>query len=393
VSAERPPLPNSYEGLLQRARTAYRAADLRTALDLYQRLVERLGRLNERILARRPELEGLLFEARSELASILEAEGRYAEAIEVKEALLAGHPEAATGLRRDIAQLRVARGEVETGLAELHALAEEQPDDAWTWIAIGFETRVEGRFAQGQAALDRALQVCQQDDARTRASIHYQRFLLFEQMGQLDDAMAAWNAAADADPEVVRTIGEVSTMLADAGRYSEALQYVDRNPNELQAGFQRGLIASRTGNAYKARTEWEKVAHLEPATFEYGYESWTEAVLRVGDADEALTRLRALLARYVSPRLLTLSGIAWAMKGDAGLAASLFQQAIDLTRRSRPPKQKLDSKDWHLLDSLVADDAIKRELRPYFAVIETLWGSQTGRARSDEGPILPPLHR
>jgi tetratricopeptide (TPR) repeat protein len=392
MSAERPPLPNSYEGLLQRARTAYRAADVQTALDLYHRLVERLGRLSERILARRPELEGLLSEARSELARVLEGEGHYAEAIELKEALLKSGVQDAHNLRREIAHLRVARGDVETGLAELYALAEEKPDDAWTWFSIGFETRVEGRFAQSEAALDRALEVCDRDDTQTRASIYYQRFALFKQMGRLDDAMAAWNAAAEADPELVRTIGEVSTMLADAGRYSEALQYVDRNPNALQAGFQRGLIASLTGNMYNAQREWKAVASLEPTDYKYGYESWTEAVLRLGNPDPALERLRDLLARYVSPRLLTLAGIGWAMVGDAELAASLFQQAIDLTRRGRPPKQKLDSKDWQLLDSLVRDDTIKRELRPYFAVIETLWGSQMGGTRSDEGPVLPPLH-
>ena len=64
----------------------------------------------------------------------------------------------------------------------------------------------------------------------------------------------------------------------------------------------------------------------------------------------------------------------WAMRNDAELASALFQQAIQMMRTERPPKQKLDSDDWRLLDSLVTDDATKSKLKPYFAVLETLWG-------------------
>jgi hypothetical protein len=62
------------------------------------------------------------------------------------------------------------------------------------------------------------------------------------------------------------------------------------------------------------------------------------------------------------------------MRGDRELATALFQQAINLMRRDRPPRQKLNSSDWRLLDSLVTDDEIKVALKPYFAVVETLWG-------------------
>jgi hypothetical protein len=62
------------------------------------------------------------------------------------------------------------------------------------------------------------------------------------------------------------------------------------------------------------------------------------------------------------------------MRKDRELAGALFQQAINLLRRRRPPKQKLDGADWRLLDSLVGDDETKKTLKPYFAVIETVWG-------------------
>jgi len=62
------------------------------------------------------------------------------------------------------------------------------------------------------------------------------------------------------------------------------------------------------------------------------------------------------------------------MRKDPEVAAALFQQAISLLRRRRPPKQKLDRADWQLLDSLVTDEDTKNPLKTYFAVVESLWG-------------------
>jgi tetratricopeptide (TPR) repeat protein len=283
-------------------------------------------------------------------------------------------------------------GEVESGLAELRALIEEKPDDIWRWVWLGVETRIEGRFAESQAALDQALEVGGEDDPSALAFAHYQRFHLFKEMGHLDQAVASWEQAAAHDPAVLMMVQEVYTMLTAVGRYSEALHYVDRDANELQAGFQRGLIASLTGNASQAREEWQSVAGMNPADFEYGYESWAEAVLRLGDPQPALDRMQELMMRYGTPRLVVLAGIAWAMQGNTRLATLYLQHAITLLRRGRPPKQKLDSADWHLLDSLVADDRIKAEFRSYFAVLETLWDRSTTASGQGEGLVLPPLH-
>jgi hypothetical protein len=69
-----------------------------------------------------------------------------------------------------------------------------------------------------------------------------------------------------------------------------------------------------------------------------------------------------------------LAGIAWAMRGGRQEAQQAFERTIDVLRTSRPPKHKLDSADWRLLDSLVADEELKAVLKPHFAVVETVWG-------------------
>jgi tetratricopeptide (TPR) repeat protein len=374
MSTPRAPLRDSYEGLYNRARSLARAGDLDPAFELYRRLVDRLSRLSEGILARRPELHDLHRQARLEFGGLLAAEARYAEAIEVEQVLLETHPGESDQWRRDLAVLRAAKGEVEAGLSELQALAQASPDEPGRWIILGIENRLAGRLSESQSALNRALEACDEGDADSLADAHYQRFLLFKEMKQLDDAMAAWEEAVKQNPEVGRTVRQVYTMLTESGRYSEAQQYIARDENALQAGFQQGLIASLTGKPVDARQAWRQVAAQDPDEFEYGHDAWVEAVLRLGDSERALEWLQRSLPQYASPRLFTLSGIGWAMREDPELASVLFQQAINLMRRERSAKQKLDSTDWRLLDSLVDDDETKATLKPYFAVVETLWG-------------------
>lgn len=367
-------LPDSYEGIHERARTLLQSGDVEGAIVLYRRLTDKLNRLTDRILDRRPQLRDLHRQTRLELTSLLASEGRYAEAMEVERVLLKTHPGEADTWRRDLASLRIAKGEVEAGLAELRALAEKAPGEPERWLVLGVESRLAARLRDSQDALERALQECQEDDTTNLVNTHFQRFLLFKEMRQVDDALAAWDEAISRNPEVVSTVREVYTMLTDEGRYKEALLYVARDPNLFQSGLQLGLLASLTGKPGKAKQEWREVAELDPGMFEYGHDAWVEAVLRLGDPDPALEWLQESLPEHGTPRLIVLSGIGWAMRQDIELATALFQQAISMLRRQRNPKQKLDRADWQLLDSLVADDETKAPLKSYFAVVETLWG-------------------
>ena len=374
MSTPRPSLPDSYEGLQARAQRLAQAGDIENAIAVYRRLVDRLSRLSDGILARRPELRELHQQSRKELVNSLASEARYAEAIEVGQVLLETDPDQADTWRRNLAMLRAAKGEVQEGLAELRTLAEQAPDDPDRWLVLAVETRFAGRLVESQDALDRALRVCPGDETAKLATIHYQRFLLYKEMKQVDDALAAWQEAVEHDPQAGRTVREVYTMLTEVGRYSDAKSYIARDENPMQAGFQEGLIASLIGRPGEARAAWRQVAGLDPDEYEYGHDAWVEAVLRLGDSEPALEWLQDSLPRVGTSRLLTLSGIGWAMRDDAELAGLLFQRAINLRRRERPPKQKLDSTDWRLLDSLVADDEVKTPLKSYFAIIETLWG-------------------
>jgi len=310
---------------------------------------------------------------------LLEWERRFAEAVSYQKELLDSDPERAAVWRRRLASLRIQKGETESGLADLRVLAEEVPDDPWNWFILGEEARLEGRLAESLAAFDRALTVASQaqDEKQKKealASIYYRRFLLFKEMAQWDDAVKAWEEAAALKPkEMAETLSDLYKALTEAGLYSLARTYVDRDNNSLHAGMQRGLLDLMTGKPGDAMQEWRAVAALDPLGFDRGQEAWMEAALRLGDPEPVLGRLDELLSGHGSPRVLILGGMAWAMSGEAETAAALLQRAIDLLRRERPPKTKLDGADWRLLTSLVPYAELRTALKPYFAVIETTW--------------------
>ena len=376
--AEHLPLPDSYEGLLIQARSLAQVDLVPDAIAAYRRLIEKLGSLSDRILRRRPELEDLRKQASVELIDLLAWERRFAEAVEYQKELMDRDPERANFWRRRLASLRIQKGETEPGLSDLRALAEEAPDDPWNWLSLGEEARLEGRLAESLAAFDRAVAAGQAQDEKLRAealaSTHYRRFLLFKEMARWDDAVKAWEEAAALKPdEVAETLPDLYKALTDAGLYSMARTYVDRDTNSLRAGMQRGLLNLMTGKPGEAMQEWRAVAALDPLSFDSGQEAWMETVLRLGDPQPVLDRLDELLSGHGSARMLILGGMAWAMSGKTETAGALLQRAIDLLRRERPPKAKLDGADWRLLTSLVPYAEMRTALKPYFAVIETTW--------------------
>jgi tetratricopeptide (TPR) repeat protein len=373
VSTGRVPLPQSYEGLRLQAQAALHAGDLPAATDLYRRVLDSLSRLGAGVRERRPDLHEIEAQTRMQLYDLLGFEGRHAEAIEVLAPLVTSHPDQSDLWRGAIAVARIAKGEVDAGLAQLQDLAQAQPDDARRWLVLGSEARLEGQREHSQSALDRALVAARDAAPELQANIHHERFFLLRDLGRMDEAAAAWERAIELDPSRQDSVSEVYTMLTEAGRYSDALSYVARDENPLRAGFQRGLIAQRLGQMMEARKEWQAVAETDPAEYDDGHEAWAEAVLRQGNQALLLERLQPLLSGHATPRLLVLTGMALAMNGDTERAGRFFQQAIHIYRRLRPPRQKLDRGDWQLLTTLVRDDKVKEALKAYFVVIETLW--------------------
>ncbi len=373
-----PPLPDSYEALLLQARALQQEpGQVPQSIAQYEHLIDKLARLSDKILDRRPALRDMRKQAIAEVIPLLRWERRFYDALDKARTLLAIDPEREALWRRDVASIRIEMGEEEAGVAELQALAEEVPADPWSWLTLGHEARLLGRFFESQAALERGLEAARSsaDNAEALATAHYERFQVFKETRRWDEAVDAWEQAVALAPEAAdNTVPQVYTMLTDAGLYNMARTYVDRDKNPLRAGLQRGLLDQLTGKPVDAMQSWRQVAEMDPAEHEGSAEAWAEAVLRLGAPHRVTERFEELVDAFPSTRLLVLVGIAWAMQGDREAARDYLERAIFFLRRGRPPKQKLDSSDWRLLTSLVSDGQVRAALRPLFAVVEMTWG-------------------
>jgi tetratricopeptide (TPR) repeat protein len=393
-------LGGSYEAILAQARGLYQDGDLEGAVAQYRRLIDRLARLSDRVLDRRPDLRELWMTAIMELGQLLEWEGRFAEAIELKRQLVDLEPDRAPMWRRHLAALRIRKGEVDAGLVDLRALAEARPDDVVAWNTLATHLRLAGRLEQADQVLDRALKA-PDPDPELLGAVHLNRALLYLAWGRLDEAVAAWERAIQDSAALSDTAPEIYTALIKAGRLDEALAIVERDPDALRRGLYRGVVHARRGELDRARAAWTEVEEMEPDA-EGSAEAWLEATLRLGHVDLGLERFEQLLAGGPSARLFLLGGVGWAMKGDLEAARAGFGVALDAMRRGYPPAYKFSSDDWRLLDQLVDDAEVKAQLRPHFAVVDSAFDAvvevarsspQAPQAKTPGGILLPGQQR
>jgi tetratricopeptide (TPR) repeat protein len=390
-------LDGSYEAILGRARGLYQDGDLEGAMAQYRRLVDRLARLSDRVLERRPSLREMRVSAILELGQLLEWDGRIGEAIELKRRLVELAPEEELFWKRHLAVLRVRKGEVDAGLEELRALAEADPEDPAGWNILATHLRLAGRLSRAEEILDRALAIPEQDP-QVRGQVHLNRALLYKALAQVDEALAAWEEAVQDAPDIVETVPEMVDLLIDVGRLDEALAYVERDADELRRGLHRGIVLARQGKPGRARAAWTDVHEMDPATTQGSRAAWLEATLRLGDPDAGLDRFEELLTGESSARLFLLGGMGWAMKGDLEAARVGFRVALEAMSRDYPPTYKFDSKDWRLLDQLVDTPETKAQLKAHFAVVDAAFdavpevagpASPSSAATSAGGILLP----
>lgn len=378
-------LEGSYEAILGQARGLYQDGELEGAIAQYRRLVDRLARLSDRVLERRPSLREMRVSAILELGQVLEWEGRIAEAMELKRRLVELAPEEELFWKRHLAVLRVRKGEVDAGLAELRALAETDPEDLAGWNTLATHLRLAGRLDKAEEVLERALAIPEQD-LEVRGQVHLNRALVYRALGRVDDALTAFEEAVQDSPDLVETVPEMVDLLIKVGRLDEALAYVERDTDELRRGLYRGIVLARQGEPDRARAAWAEVHETDPATSEGSRAAWLEATLRLGDPDAGLERFEELLAGEPSARLFLLGGMGWAMKGELEPARVGFRVALEAMSRDYPPVYRFDSKDWRLLDQLVDAPEVKAQLKPHFAVVDAAFDGIPEVARPSARP-------
>lgn len=359
-------LQDSYQDLYAQARTARLAGRHGEAITTYTRIIERLSELSPETLQGRPDLEELLHQAAEELLEVLRWERHYDQAIEVEEKLIALFPQEELVRRTEIANLLIERGQVEEGLSQLQEIAQADADNIWGWITLGAQYLWLRRYEEGEAYLQRAVELEGAADEDVAFAYRY-LFQLYKEQDRHEEAVAAWERARHLDPGTQSTLPEVYRMFIQAGDYKQAHSYLRREQNRLRYLFHLGLMDHRQGDEYAAQRQWRRLADMDPHNYEQGQDAWAEACLRTGRVQQALNELARLVNQgEITSHRMMLLGLAWAMAGEVQKARAALNGAVMILDHSRPRRSKLSRKEWRLFEELVKDEEVRKALEDYF---------------------------
>jgi tetratricopeptide (TPR) repeat protein len=284
--------PAEAETLLRRAAKVADTAEVHGNLAA---VLQALGRYEEavsgyqRALALRPDL----VDARFGLATCLQALGRHEATIACYEAILAAepaHPEANFGLGALFSKLNRA----DEAITHYRAALAADADFAEANYALGGLLTRRGGFEEAMACFRQALDV---DPGYIDARLALGRTLL--RLERNDESIAAFRAAAEADPDRAAAHYGVATILSRQHRDVEAIQHFEKalvcEPEHVNAmvGLAGALI---TMNRHaEAITLCRKAAAMQP-NFARARSVLGLALAQLGEMEEAVTESRRAVA-------------------------------------------------------------------------------------------------
>lgn len=213
------------------------------------------------------------------LGELLFKTGEYAAARARFEALLALEPDSAWGHHR-LAQTLAALGDAEGAIVHNRRAVELFPDfgPAHYALALIYRDRGDSEAAQSHMARYRAAPeqtpphddalLAGLDDLDVSARAHVRRAKRLEDAGRLQEALAALEAAAAAEPQSVEAHSQLVRLyhrLGDgegAQRHYRAVTAID--PNSLMANLEYGMLLAEQGRLAEAATAFEQALAANP---------------------------------------------------------------------------------------------------------------------------------
>jgi tetratricopeptide (TPR) repeat protein len=203
--------------------------------------------------------------------------------------------------------------------------------------------------------------------------------VLFDQ-GHLDQAIAHYQKALEADPGFVEAHFNLGNALLNSGRFDEAVaQY--KKVLELQPAYggafnNLGTAYTQLGRVSEAMGAYRKALDLQPENTDalnnlaWALATCPQAALRDGAAALALAKKGVQLTGDKNPLLLRTLAAAYAETGSYGMAAVTARRALDLA---------IEQKN----DALAA--TLQKEIKLYEAGMpareSTMVGSEMARPR------------
>jgi tetratricopeptide (TPR) repeat protein len=215
-------------------------------------------------------------EARTQLASILERRGEYAEAL--AEVERANEIRPSTDLELYAATLQAKSGDLDAGVARVQLLIEEEPENDELLFNLGVVYGEAKRTDEAVTYMQRAL-AKNPDNA---SALNYIGYTWAEEGVKLDEAERMIQRAIELRPEdgyIVDSLGWVYYMrarpLVEDGRRAEARPWIDRALAELKKAHELTggdpVISEHLGDIYllldekeRALQQFEEAIRLEP---------------------------------------------------------------------------------------------------------------------------------
>ncbi|MEM7031875.1 MAG: hypothetical protein AAF629_20140 [Chloroflexota bacterium] len=375
-------LSGSYEELATQAQQHMRNNQYAEAKDIYERVYNRLGKMKDSLLEKRPRLRELQVMSTRMLADLSSFDGEHDQAIEYYTTALNIDPDQKLEYQRGIAQMKIDKGEANTGLDELRAIAFTNAGEPDPWIWLSVELWTQGNNGEAIENLERVVSMTGVE-SRSQSAAYTYLHDIYREEERIEDAADAWQKAWQVVDSEIDDVSPLYQMYFEVGNLEEANRWLKDEKNPLRAGFYKGLFAQADGSDKAEKSAWRKTASLNPLDQQDGHEAWAESALRINFAPD---RIAYTLREVAGQNLINIRGtillaIAFARMGQAEPADFALQQAIDISQRARPRRDQLSLGHWELFDELVADDAIKEQVRGYFE-------TESDEGNDDEGDVV-----
>ena len=185
----------------------------------------------------------------------------------------------------------------ESGLAARNAAPAAAPvdmgqltSDINAAIALSAAGNADGAIAAYEAILARTPQI---------PLVHHNLGMLYGKKGDVAKAQAELQQSIDLDPRFIDGYVSLATVLATAGKRTEAIEVVKKgaveNPQSGRLQYALGVLAESAGDVPVAKEAFLKAEQLDPQNFETQYHLATVA-LNQNDKAEAIARLEKFVA-------------------------------------------------------------------------------------------------
>jgi len=358
-------LSDSYEAIYDKAADLASQGRWDDALVEYRRILDRLSRLSRSTLNSHPDLIALVLRVVGDMNDLLGDLGRYDEAIELLRRMADVFPDGKSVWLAEAARCRIDKGEVEQALAELQALAQDDPAHPLIAFGVGEAYAALENYEEALVHFNRSIELATQP--AVKADGYYAMVYVYMRLGQPDQVARAWDAAVALDPTIADSVSSVYEFYLELIEPETARLFIEREQNPLRRGLYSGIADDMEDDRDSAKKQWRRVLRQKITAETEGIESWIEAGLRLGESGKVVDTVLPLLGKgaRLDVNGVVMLAVAWALEGEVW-AADRFLETLRRDPHFTNKEGKLLADFADPVEDFVTDEAVKVALWRHF---------------------------